>query len=433
MQVSVESTSTLGRKMTVQVPAEKIDGEVEKRLRSMTGKVRISGFRPGKVPFKVVKQRYGKSVRDEVIGDVLQSSFYEALGKEKLRPAGNPAIDSSNTDEGAALEFTASFDVYPEFQVADITKLEIKKPTADVTAADIDKMLETLRTQNKTWQPVERESSEGDQIVIDFEGRIDGEVFEGGKGENSEVELGQGRMIAGFEEALLGLKAGEEKTFTVTFPEDYHHQPMAGKQATFTVQVKSVSESVLPEVDAEFAMKLGVADGNIETLRQEVGESMQRELQQKIQAKVKEQAMDGLRELHELELPQALIKQEMDALREQMKSNLQQPTTTGLPDDLFKDEAERRVKLGLIIGEIIKQHDIKVDQAKVEEMLNSMAASYQDPQQVIDYYRNNPQAKSNLEGMVLEQQVVDWVMANGAVTEDKMSFDELVNPVKTES
>jgi trigger factor len=410
------------------VPSERIDGEVEKRLRSMAGQVRISGFRPGKVPFKVVKQRYGKGVYQEVLGDVLQRSFAEAVTQEQLHPAGSPQIEAKAVEPGKALEYVATFEIYPEFEVAAVDDLEISKPVAEVSDADVDKMLETLRNQRKAWETVDRAAGDGDRLVIDFEGSLDGEPFEGGKGEGVPVVLGEGRLIADFEGQLAGLTAGESKTMDVNFPEDYPTESLAGKVAQFQVTAQEVAEARLPDLDESFAEAFGVTEGGVEALRREVRANLERELEQAVKNRIKTQVMDGLHARNAFEVPKALIGEEIARLRQQAMSSMGQQDAGRFPDSLFEQEAQRRVALGLIIAEMVKRHEIKLDADRLNEALQQMASTYEDPQQVVDYYRRNQQAMASLEAIVLEDQVVEWVVEHAKVSEQAMSFDELMNP-----
>lgn len=429
MQVSVESLSNLERRMTVQVPAEKIDDEVENRLKSMVGKVRLDGFRPGKVPLNVIRQRFKSGVYDEVLGEVMQSTFQEAVANEKLRLAGMPKIDPGSPRPGEELEYTATFEVYPEIELADMSAVELTVPQAEITDADIDKMLDNLRKQQQGWSVVERAAKDGDQIVIDFEGSIDGEKFEGGKSESMPLTLGEGRMIPGFEKPLVGVKAGDKKTIDVTFPEDYQSRELAGKLAQFEIKVHAVNEVTLPEIDEEFVKAFGIEDGSVEKLREDARSNMQRELDQAVTQNVKGQVMDALAEIHDIEVPQAMVKEEITRLREQTQASMgQQAGATPLPDDLFTNESKRRVVLGLVIGEIVKANDIKLDDSRVQSMLQEMAASYQDPQALIQYYRSNPQQMDSLRAAVMEEQVVEWVREQAKIKEEASSFEKIMRP-----
>ncbi len=416
--------------MTVQVPAERVSEAVDARLKSLRGRVRINGFRPGKVPLKIVKQQYGASVFQDVLSEMLQSSFQEAVAQEKLQPAGAPTIEPINVKQGEPLEYKATFEVYPEIEVADVSSLEVTRYEADIEESDIDKMIENLRKQRQTWEPVERASKEGDQIVIDFTGYIGDEAFEGGQASDLPVLIGEGRMIPEFENQLVGLSAGEEKEITVTFPEDYHVKDLAGKEARFEVKVKEVQEARLPEIDDDFLKAFGVEEGGIEKLRADIRDNMARELKAKIKSKIKNQVMDGLIELHPIELPKALVAEETRRMRQQAMANTPQADESMFPDELFREEAERRVALGLIVGEIIKVKEIELDRDRVEAELDDLAASYEDAEEVKSYYRSNPGQMAMLEAMVLEDQVVDWVLENARVTDEKQSFDDIMETGK---
>ncbi|PID49513.1 MAG: trigger factor [Proteobacteria bacterium] len=426
MQVSVETTGKIERKMTVEVPAERVDQEVEKRLKSMVKRVRLDGFRPGKVPFNVVKSRYGQSVRQEVVGDVLEQTYQQAVLEQSLRVAGLPQIEMKKMEVGQPLTYEASFEVYPEFEIADVASLEVTRPVAEVAESDIDKMLDIIRKQQKEWRDVEREAQEGDLVRIDFEGKLNGASFEGGKAEDYPLELGAGRMLKDFEAALYGMKAGDEKVADVAFPEDYQAENLKGQTAQFTLSMKQVQEPVLPEINEEFIKQFGVEDGTMASFRQEVKKNMERELSNALKNQIKQQVMDGLAQLHEIELPKALVKDEIRLIRNEFSQNARS-SGDNLPENLFQPQAERRVKLGLIVGELIRQKDLKHDQARVDAMLDSLAASYEDPAALIEYYRSDRQAMQTVEAAVMEEMVVDWVMEQAKVTEEQGDFDSVMN------
>lgn len=428
MQVSVESTGNIGRKMNISVPAEKIDGEVEKRLKDMRGKVKLDGFRPGKVPLSVVSQQYGDSVYQEVVGEVFQSSFNEAATAESLHVAGYPNIEPQVLEAGKDLEYTATFDIYPVFDIADVSSLTISKANVDITDVDINKMIETLQEQQKEWEDVDRASEKDDLMLIDFDGTIDGEVFEGGSAKEFSVEVGAGRMLKDFDDALLGMSAGDEKAIDVAFPEDYPAEKLKGKIAQFDLKVSVVRESVLPVVDEDFIKKFGIEDGTEEGFRAGVKENMMRELEQNIKARLKQSVMDGLYDIHDLDLPEFLVSEEIKHIRNEMAGNSEGADLSSLPDDLFKDQASRRVKLGLIVGEIITTNDLKKDPQKVKDMLESMASSYEDPQAFIEYYRTNEQALHTVEAAVMEEMIVDWVLEQANIKNEEMGFSELMSP-----
>lgn len=433
MQVTVESTSDLGRKMTVQVPSERIDSEVENRLRAMAKRAKIHGFRPGKVPLRVVRQRFGKQVLQEVLGELLRSSYQEAIAQQRLRPVGGPEIETESLVAEQGLEYTANFEVYPEFEVAPVEGLEIRRPVVEITDDDVDRVIETLRRQRRRWETVEREAREGDRVRIDFRGTLDGEVFEGGEAEDFLVELGEGRMVQGFEDHLLGLKAGEASDFELTFPQDYPKDTLAGRTVRFQVQVKEVAEPVLPEVDEKLAESYGVKQGGVEAFRQEVRHNMEREAQDKIRTRIKAQVMDGLRGLHDFELPRALVSNEIERLRKSAMETVGATDEGQFPDELFEAEARNRVALGLILGEIIRLQELKPDADRVDQALRRVASSYESPEEVMSYYRASPQLMSSLESVVLEDQVVDWVLARARVVDEPMRFNDLMNEKTAES
>lgn len=431
MQVSVEATGGLDRRMTVQLPPERIDSEVEKRLRALIKKVRIDGFRPGKVPLKVVQQRYGAGVYQEVLSEVLQQSYREAIDQEGLLPAGGPQIEPKLMEPGKPVEYVASFQVFPEVEVAELSDVEIERPVAAVGAADIDQVIESLRTQQRSWGEVQRPAAEGDQVTLDFLGSVDGEPFEGGKAEGVAVEIGAGRLLPDFESQLVGLEAGAETTIDVTFPDDYPAEPLKGRTVQFALKVHKVEEPRLPEVDAEFARTFGIADGDVNKLREEVQANMGRELAQNIKGRIKKQVMDALVAKHTFDLPQSLVQGEIDRLRTEMETRLGgAEKTQPLPDNLFEDEARRRVRLGLVVRAIIDREKIEVDAERLNAELDTLAQTYDEPEEVKRYYRSQPQALANLESMVLEDQVVDWVLAQARLTEQQSNFQALMNPKK---
>lgn len=427
MQVSVEATGNIERKLSIVIPAERVDGEVDSRLKSMRGRVKIDGFRPGKVPMSVVSQQYGDSVYQEVVGELFQSTFYEAAEQEELKVAGMPKIEATVLEPGKDLEYNATFDIYPVFEIGDISKIEVKEPSVKLAAADVNEMIETLRKQQQEWKEVKRAAKKGDLLVIDFNGKVDGEEFEGGAAEDFSVELGAGRMLGDFEDALKGMKAGAEKDADVTFPDEYPEETLQGKTAQFSLKVKTVSEPELPELNADFIKKFGVEDGDEKTFKAEIKSNMQREADQRVKSRVKQSVMEGLHELHEIDLPTSLVEDEVKQVRSEMQQNSQGADMSSLPDEMFKDQAARRVKLGLIVGEIITKNKLEKDQAKVDAMLNSLAESYEDPQALIEYYRSDQQAMQTIEAAVMEEMIVEWVLEKAKVTEEKIKFTELMN------
>jgi trigger factor len=433
MQVSIETTSGLERRLTVGVPADTVEGEIEKRLKDAAKNIRLNGFRKGKVPMKVVKQRYGAGVRQEVVGEVISRSFYEAAQQEAVKPAGQPSIQPKEMGEGKDLEFVATFEVYPEVALGDISGFKITRETADITDEDVDNMIETLRKHQATYEVVERASADGDQVTIDFVGRKDGEEFEGGKAEGHTLVLGSGSMVPGFEEGIVGMKAGDEKTIKVTFPEDYQADELKGAEVEFAIKVHSVAEQTLPELKKPFFQKFGLEKGGIKAFQKEVKANMERELKNALKAKVKTQVMDQLLELHEVELPKALVSSEIEVLRNQMMQRFgQQPkgfdAKSMLPDSMFEEEAKRRVSLGLIVGEVVKSAKIKPGEKAIRKMVEEVASTYEDPQEVIDYYYSQQQLLAGIESAVLEDQVVEHILQQAEVTETTSSYDAIMQP-----
>jgi trigger factor len=428
MQVSVETTSGLERRMTVEVPKEKIDQEVRSRLKSLASRAKLDGFRPGKVPMKVIEKRYGGQVQQEVLGEVMQSSFYEAISQEKLIPAGQPHIEpKAMADDAKDLEFTATFEVYPEITLAEMSQLNIEKPVVEITEQDIDNMVETIRKQQSSFQTAEKKSEHGDRVIIDFEGKLGDEHFEGGKAQEYPIVLGTNRMIPGFEDQLVGVEAGQETTLKVTFPEEYHAPNLAGKDATFDIKVHRVEQPELPELNDEFAANMGVKDGGLQAFRDQVKENMQRELNNTIKNQLKQQVMDGLLQHNQFDLPKALVDNEIQGLVAQRKQTMGQQDVD-VDATVFEDQARRRVALGLILSEIIKQNDIKVSPTKLREMVEGIAASYETPEEVIKYYYGNKERMNEIENYALEEEVVDWVLSQASVTEKNATFNEIMNP-----
>jgi trigger factor len=419
----------LERKLTVEVPADKIEQEVQQRLKGMAGRVRIDGFRPGKVPFSVIRKRFGAQVREEVKSELVRSSFYEAIQQENLRPAGTPQIETDASAENK-LAFTATFEVYPEVKVDVPADLVVEKPVVEVTDADVDRMLEKLRKQRAGWEDVDRAAAEGDQLVIDFVGKIDGEAFEGGTAEDYTLELGSKRFIEGFEDQLIGAKAGDSKEVSVSFPENYQSEALAGKPAVFDVSVKAVKGPKLPELDdPEFLQALGTNEGGVETLRQEVRQSMERELKQKIEAKVKEQLLDKMLDANPIDLPAALVEDEIRQMANQARQSMGMQGDQEVSDEIREalgDRARRRVGLGLLVGELIREKGFKADAENVRTRIEEMAQSYEDPQAVLNWYYQDKSRLSGVEALVLEDQVVDWLLSEVKTEDVTKSFDDIM-------
>lgn len=436
MQVSVEATSSLERQMTVTVPAERIEDDVNSRLKQTARTARIDGFRPGKVPMKVLKRRYGAGVRQEVLGEVIQQSFYEAVTQEKLKPAGGPNIEPKQSEEGQDFQYVATFEVYPEIALADYSAAEIVKETSDVADADVDEMVETLRKQHSSFNDVERASEDGDQVNIDFEGFKDGEAFEGGKAEGHDLVIGSGTMIPGFEDGLVGKSADEETELELTFPEQYHSEELAGQAVVFKVKVNKVSAPELPELDAEFFNKFGIEESDLDGFKTEIRKNMEREVKQALHGKLKNKVLNELVNLNDIDVPQALIDGEVDRLRQQAVQQFgggANIDASALPAELFSEQAKRRVSIGLLVGELIQANELKADADRVRSTIEEMAQTYQQPQEVIDYYYGNQEQLSQVEALVLEDQVVDLLVSQAKVTEESVSYQDAIKPAQPEA
>lgn len=433
MQVSVETTQGLERRATITVPAEKIDSEVKKQVQQEARRARIDGFRPGKVPVSVIEKRYGQAIRQDVAMQTMQQQYVEAMIQEKLNPAGAPKFEPKTNEKGKDLEFVAIFEVYPEVELKDLEKVEVEKPVAAVAESDVDTMLETLRTQHATWKEVKRKAKDSDRVTIDFAGSIDGEAFDGGKAEDFALEMGQGRMIPGFEDGIQGMKAGEEKTIEVNFPEDYHAENLKGKKAEFAITVKKVEEKELPELTEEFVAQFGITEGGVDALRAEVKKNMERELKGAVNNKVKQQVIKGLLAANsDVDVPSALKEQEVSALRQQALQRFgdNAKNMPELPAELFEEQAKERAQIGILLGEVIRTNELKVDDAKVKDLIETTASAYEDPQEVIEYYNTNEQLMQQVRNMALEEQAIELILEKAKVAEKEMTFDEVMNPPK---
>ncbi|MCP5343471.1 MAG: trigger factor [Pseudomonadales bacterium] len=432
MQVSIETTSGLERRMTVGVPASVVESAVSARLQEAAGNIRMNGFRKGKVPMKVVKGRFGRGVRQEVLGEVMSKSYYDAISEQNLKPAGQPRIEPKTLEEGKDLEFVAIFEVYPEVTLGDFSKLKVEKMVAEVTDENIDKMVENLRQQRQSWEPITRQAKNKDRLVIDFVGTIDGEEFEGGSGKGVNLILGSGRMIPGFEKGLLKKKAGEEVVLDLEFPEDYQNKDVAGKPVQFTVKINSASTPVLPELNDEFFAVFGIDEGGEEAFRKEVAANMNRELKNASKAKLKNRVMELLLKEHKIDLPLSLIRNEIDSLRQQALQQFgggrKNIDPSMLPDELFKEQAERRIALGLILGEVIKVKELKADPEQVKSMVEDIASTYETPDEVVRWYYSNKDQLAAVESSVLEDQAFDAILADAKVSEKKSSYDDVIKP-----
>jgi trigger factor len=424
MQVSVEAGEGLERRMRVDLPFEEVGAEVENRLQQLARRAKLPGFRPGKVPMKVLRQRYNAELHQEVFGDMVQKTLYKAFEQESLTPAGMPRIEPDLDIDAGRMAYIAIFEVMPEITLAPVSDKVVKRPVSELADTDLDDMIQRLREQRKSWEAVERPAQTGDQLSIGFVGTIDGEPFEGGTTDGFKLELGSGRLIPGFEEGLIGATVGETRVLDLTFPEGYQAEHLAGKPVRFDVTVESIAEPRLPEVDAEFVKDFGVEDGDVERFKADVRRNMERELKERLTARTKERVMDMLYEANPVELPKALIQSEMRAMADQMRQALGGGQMQ-LPPEMFESGAKRRVALGLILGQIIRDNGIEADPARVRETVERMAASYEHPQQVVDYYYGDAERLSSVQGLVLEEQVVDLMLEQAQVEDEPLTFAQL--------
>ena len=431
MRVSVETTSGLERKLTVGVPADEVDSAVDKKLAEASKNVRLPGFRPGKVPMSVMKQRFGPGVRQEVLGDVINQSFQEAVIGENLRPAGQPSIEAKSVESGKDVEYVAIFEIYPTVSLNEVTDFEVTKLTCDIGESDVNDIIEVFQKQQGQLVDVDRAAEEGDTLTIDFEGFKDGEAFDGGAGIDTALELGSGRMIPGFEDGLIGASAGDECTLELTFPEDYHSEELKGAAVEFKVTVKTVKAMELAELNAELFASYGVEDDDVDAFRAEVQKNMERELKGAIDAHVKLQVMDAIIDAHpELEIPQSLIAQETDALRGQMFQQFgggvspDMDLKSILPDEMFSERAETRVRLGLLMSELVQELGVRAEPNKVRELIEEIASTYQDPEEVINWYYEDNNQLMGIESRVLEEAVVEKLLERATVTEEATGYQD---------
>jgi len=429
MQVSVETTQGLGRRITITVAADSIESAVKKELVDVARKVRIDGFRKGKVPMNIVAQRYGASVRQDVLGELMTRNFVDAIIKEKINPAGAPNYVPGEYKEGQDFTYAVEFEVYPEVELKGLENIEVEKPLVEVTDADVDTMLDTLRKQQANWIESDAAAGAEDRATLDFNGSVDGEEFEGGKASDFVLAMGQGRMIPGFEEGIVGHKTGETFTIDVKFPDDYHAETLKGKDAKFEIVLKKVETRELPELTEEFIKRFGVEDGSVAGLRTEVRKNMDRELKGAIRNRIKSQAIDGLVAANEIDVPAALVDSEIDVLRRQAAQRFggNEQQALELPRELFEEQAKRRVVVGLLLGEVIRTHELKADEARVNTMIEEMASAYEDPQEVIEFYSKNNELMNNMRNVALEEQAVEAVLAKAKVTEKETNFQDLMN------
>ncbi|WP_430462411.1 trigger factor [Thalassolituus sp. LLYu03] len=430
MQVSIETTSGLQRVMTIGVPAAELEQKVTNELKRISKGQKVNGFRKGKpLPAAVAKRMFGKQARFEAIYQQMQQSFFQAVQQESVKLAGMPSFEPTVDEEGKDLEFKATFEVYPEIKLADFAAIEVEQKTASVTDADLETMLDTLRKQNAQWEESADAAADGDQVSIDFEGFIDGEAFQGGSAKGYSLTLGSNSMIPGFEAGLVGAKAGEEKTLDVAFPADYHKEELKGKPAQFKVTVKAVKKAALPELNEEFFQSFGVEATDLESFRSEVRKNMERELARAIRTVTKQQVVDGLIATNEIAVPQSLVDQEIDRLRRQAVQQFggaQQLDPSRLPAELFQSQAEKRVVIGLLMNAVIETNELTPSAEKVEQLIEEIASTYQDPEEVRNYYASNPQQKSQMEALALEEQVVEKVLAAAKVSQSESTYEDMI-------
>ena len=437
MQVSVETTGPLERSVTVDVPEERISSAVEERLKSMTRTSKIQGFRPGKAPLRVIKQRYGPQVRREVVEKLVSSSFYEAVTQEELRPVGAPLIDPLREEVGAGLSYTATFEVMPEFELSPVEDMEIEKPACNITDANVDEMIERLRLQRRDFQVVERAAQEGDRINVNFQGRVDGETSENLSSENTDIEIGEKMYMEGLEEGLIGASAGESLKLNLTFPEHYNNEELAGKPVVFDFQVNHVAEAVLPELDAEFFKAFGVHDDDEEKFRLEIRQHMEREVEVAARTRFRDSIMQTLYEANEIDVPNTLVNAEFKRMQEMFVNDMKQ---RGISSEVFskvadsaelKSTARRQVALQLLTAQIISSQNLRANPEKVRGIIEKRAQSYEDSAALINWYYNDKQRLAEIESLALEDEVINWISTRGKVKELSLPFDELMNKGQT--
>ncbi|HTN50274.1 MAG TPA: trigger factor [Burkholderiaceae bacterium] len=430
MQQTVESTGALERRIDLTVPAAAVEKEVQNRLAKLARSVKMPGFRPGKVPMKMVAATYGAQVQAEVLNDKVGEAFNSAVSAGKLRVAGTPRLESRNAEGSPDLGFSAVFEIYPEISLGSLAGIEVQRPVCPVGEAEIDRTLEIMRKQRASYRDVERAAQTGDRVVVDFAGTIDGTPFEGGSAREFVFNVGQGRMLPEFEAAIPGMTAGSTRTFPLTFPADYSASQLAGKTAEFTVTVGKVQEAVLPEIDAEFARSLGIADGSLEKMRAEIRANLEREVETRLRGRTRDGAMAALLASTTFELPKALVEEDKERLADLARRDLAargvQADKAPLPLDLFAAQAERRVRLGLLVGEVVRVHGLQARPDQIRKLVEEMAQSYEKPQDVINWYLSDRKRLAELEGTALEDNVTRWVLEQAKVVETRVAFDELM-------
>ncbi|WP_373975899.1 trigger factor [Chitinibacter sp. SCUT-21] len=430
MQAQLETLSALERRLSIAVPREEISKQVDARLKRVAKTAKIDGFRPGKAPLKVVFQNYGFRIQEEVLGETVERSFGEAVVAQNLQVAGYPRFEPKETAEGGDFEFSATFEVYPEVKLGDLTGVEVQKPTLTVGDAEVDQTVNILRSQRTRYERVERAAAEGDRVIIDFKGSIDGEVFAGGSSENYAFLIGKGQMLPDFEAGVVGMKEGETKDVTVNFPAEYHGKDVAGKTAVFAITVKNVAAAILPEVDAEFAKSLGIADGDVAKMRAEVKANLEREVRFRLKSRVKETALTAVIDATPIELPKSLVSMEIGRLVEGAQGDLKargiDPATVPFNPALFEAQAKRRVHLGLTLSELVKAEKLEAKPEQVKAIVEDLAQNYEDPAEVVAWYYASPERLAAPTNMALEDNVVEFVLSKAKVTETAVAFDELM-------
>ena len=433
MAVTVETLEKLERKMTLTLPVGVVESEVQTRLKKLARTIKMDGFRPGKVPMNVVTQRYGYSVHYEVMNDKVGEAFFNAANEAKLRVAGQPRISESQASPDGEMAFDAVFEVYPEVKIADLSTAEVEKLSAEVTDSAIDKTIDILRKQRRTFsqRPQDAAAQDGDRVTVDFEGKIDGEVFAGGKAEDFQFILGDGQMLKEFEEATRGMKSGESKTFQLAFPADYHGKDVAGKTADFMVTLKKIEAAHLPEVNEALAKSLGIEDASVEGLRTDIQKNLAREVKARLLARNKQAVMDALVAKAELDLPNASVQAEVERLKEGARADLKQrgikdADKAPLPDDIFRPQAERRVRLGLVVAELVRSNNLQATTEQIKSHIEELAASYEKPADVMRWYYSDNNRLAEVEAIVIENNVTNFVMAQAKISEKAVTFDELM-------
>ena len=431
MQANLETLSSLERRLSVTLPLDKVNTEIESRLKRLARTVKLHGFRPGKVPMKIVEQQFGGQVRQEVLGDAVQQSFGEAVKEKNLRVAGYPRIEVKPGDVPAdKFEYIATFEVYPEVAIGELAQVKIERPVVDINDAEVDKTIDILRKQRTHYHAVNRGAQSGDQIRMDYRGTLAGEPFDGGAGTDQNTLLGSGQLLADFEKNLTGIKAGESREFDVHFPDDYHGKEVAGKDARFEVQVREVQEPHVPDADAAFAKSLGVADGDLSKMRTDVKANLEREVKRRAETRVKDQVMKSLLDATRVEVPRALLDLEVERLMQNMRRDLEQrglkADQVPMPKEAFEPEAVRRVSLGLILAEMVRLHKLEAKPDQIKAVIQEYAQSYEKPEEVMRWYYQQPERLREVESIVLEDNVVQWTLSNSKVENKPTAFDELM-------